>query len=733
MRPALVTALGAALLLSLSCLPSAAQGRKLLVAVMDQVAWRDLLAPEVKAPTVRRLAKEGGVGLMSVRTARPSGGGGGYLTIGAGSRAGSPPVEGAEGSLEGRAFQATEMVAGEPARRSYTAYTGWSAGDNAIVHLGIGELTRQNMPTTYPVSLGLLGTSLRRAGLRVACLGNADTADSPHREAVAIGMDEQGLVELGNVGAGLLRPQPSRPYRLTTDGERLLAAFQQVAAAADLVAVDLGETSRVGWSADSMLPAAARRARYRAIEQSDNLLAHLLRSLPEGDWAVMVLTPTARPPEPEEQLASLTPVIFRTPGGKPGLLTSPSTRRAGLVVNTDVAATILGYFGLETPTEVVGRPIRIEPSGEDSLARMVSDEARQSELEAARRLAFRWLAVLTAIALWGTAGFFALNARAPAWPRPLLRALLLLVLAAPPALLMVGFGRLSLPQMLGGAAAIAAAIALLGSAVTGWRSGHSLPAVLLAGLLVYDLGRGGTLIAWSPLGYSAAAGARFYGIGNEFGGALLGAALVAAASLLASREQAAMGQRALAVAGLLVITGMVGYPRFGANLGMSLACAVGFAYFAPHLWEDRPTWADGVAMLLVAGVVAGGAIAVDVLRRGTEASHIGMFVSTMKAQGWGALGQVVIRKWAMNWALVRSSLWADAALAGVGLLSVFLLVQPRRAVEALSAQPWMGPAVRACVVGAVAAWAFNDSGIVAAALVLLYGAGTLAYLGLAEA
>jgi hypothetical protein len=42
------------------------------------------------------------------------------------------------------------------------------------------------------------------------------------------------------------------------------------------------------------------------------------------------------------------------------------------------------------------------------------------------------------------------------------------------------------------------------------------------------------------------------------------------------------------------------------------------------------------------------------------------------------------------------------------------------------------PAVAGCLAGAVASLLLNDSGIISAALALVYGAGSLAYVGLGE-
>jgi len=153
---------------------------RLLIVVVDKVTWHDLLAEEVRAPTLRRLAQEGAPGMMCVRAAR--GFGGEYATLGAGSRAGSKLDPVTRTSAEANAFQATERVGGVDAARAFRARTGWATDGNAIVHLGIGELLQQNEDASYPLQLGLLGAALRRAGIRVAVIGNADTADALHRD-----------------------------------------------------------------------------------------------------------------------------------------------------------------------------------------------------------------------------------------------------------------------------------------------------------------------------------------------------------------------------------------------------------------------------------------------------------------------------------------------------------------------------------------------------------------------
>ena len=191
-------------LTAMSCCASWAAERKLIIAVLDRVTWHDLLSEDVQAPAIRGLAQEGAVGLMCVRTAfgwRP---GGGYLTLGAGARAGYSGSRGGDAALEGASYQVDEVVDGRTAGRLFSLYTGWPVGDNRLLHTRIGALIREHSAQTTAVHLGLLGGTLRRSGFRVACIGNGDTPLQAHREIVSLAMDEQGLVEMAGIPTCLI-------------------------------------------------------------------------------------------------------------------------------------------------------------------------------------------------------------------------------------------------------------------------------------------------------------------------------------------------------------------------------------------------------------------------------------------------------------------------------------------------------------------------------------------------
>ena len=515
----------------------------------------------------------------------------------------------------------------------------------------------------------------------------------------------------------------------------VVESFERLVTRAEacVVAVELGETSRAEEYVSLLPPEAGRRLQARAIAKADRLLAGLLRRLPRGEWAILVVTPSPPRPRPDAAYAALTPIILHLPQGGPALLTSPSTRRPGLVVNTDLAATVLGYFGLPVPADTVGRAMQTVPAKGEPMAVLLRDLARQDAVETTRRALFRSFATIAAIVLALAVLLLLLGEHAPSWARGGLRGLLLLCLALPSAALLAGLAsdRLTSSQLGTAIAVLTFMLALIASLATSGRAGDAVLAGMVAGLLVLDVGTGQHMLQWSTLSYSPAAGARFYGIGNEYGGALFGGALVAMAAWLGGVEQERRGRRALFALAGLAVAAVQGLPRLGADFGNALSEAIGFGMFATYLWRRRFAWTDlllvGAGLALMGGLIVG----VDMLlSRGGAPSHIGLLVGSVQAQGASALFDVIGRKLAMEWMLMRASTWTGVAIVGAVLLGTAVVVRPPSLLAALARRPWFTPALICCVAGSVAALALNDSGILTVAMALLYAAGSVAYLGL---
>ena len=94
----------------------------------------------------------------------------------------------------------------------------------------------------------------------------------------------------------------------------------------------------------------------------------------------------------------------------------------------------------------------------------------------------------------------------------------------------------------------------------------------------------------------------------------------------------------------------------------------------------------------------------------------------VRQRGFEGIWETALRKMSMNWRLIRFSIWSRAFATLIGLL-VILFFYPVGILRKLKKeQPYLVNGAAAALAGSVAALLANDSGIVAAAMVLLYAA-----------
>lgn len=192
------------------------------------------------------------------------------------------------------------------------------------------------------------------------------------------------------------------------------------------------------------------------------------------------------------------------------------------------------------------------------------------------------------------------------------------------------------------------------------------------------------LVASSPLSGYYDSGIRFYGIGNEYMGLLIGAALMS------------VPKKWLGLVGA-GITLLLGLPMLGANAGGAMAACV--AFFPP---SKKSWWRVGLPFVVVFALAG-----LDRLLPGVAQSHIGQAAG----KGPSAWGEIILRKLAMN---------ARLTVAGPTLVAIVAVGiggwQLKKLFGGLDAE-LRGRVVQA-LWGAGAAIAFNDSGTVAALLLL---------------
>ncbi|MGQ9780028.1 MAG: hypothetical protein ACUVRM_09165 [Bacillota bacterium] len=688
-------------------------GRQVVVLVIDRVGLADLDRSDL--PNFSWCLRHGAVGLMNARTGAgiPTGFSGehSYLTIGAARRGiGSPKT--------GEAFGATETLEGGTAAEVFWRNTGYRPRPENVVLPAIAEIVALNAVEDRSFRPGLLGDSLHGAGLLTCVLGNADTPEGPGRYAVALAMDGRGIVDLGEVGPGLLSPDPTWPFGLRTDYEALATAFKRYRSRAALLVVELGDTSRVDLYGPYLLPTREEALRHRALQAADAFLGVIRREIDPAQTLLVILTPTPGR-RAQAQGYTLTPLVISGPGFSEGRLFSTTTKRAGIVTNTDVAPTILAFLGLPVPAEAAGRPLEGRPAA-DAFAALRTEEARLSTIAFWQQPVLKFFTVFLDT-LFICCGLCLLWPELP-WRRPL-RGFLLLATGLPLALLLAPLPtdpRLFLPFFLGVLVVLYGCLFLLAG-----RSFSPLFFLYLGtvGAVLLDQFLGAPLAKRSPLSYSPLAGSRFYGLGNEYMGVLLGAALMGAGYAFERWR----GQRWLLpgfLAFFVLLAFVLGAPGLGTNVGGFLAAAVGFGVAIPSFAEKKVAWRNlllclgaAFAFLVLLGVL-------DSLRPAASQTHLGRLVAAMRAGGLGPFWEVARRKLAMNLKLVRFSGWSRVvifALLGMAVTAVF---PSGRGLRTARAHPFLVKALWASLAAAAGAFIFNDSGIVAAGTLLIFPAAS---------
>lgn len=703
-----------------------AAGRRMVVLVVPGLRADDLTRPEL--PTLQRLVERGAIGWMNTRTARVPGQKGdpqeaAYLTLGAGARATAGPYA---------RVMSPDVLA---------------------------RLKAENARLAYPVPIGALGDMLRAAGLKTIVVGEEDDTE-PRRAAILLAMDSRGQVEvsrLDDLNRGAMEPLPddTAPFGLTSNPYAYLAAVTQ----AHYQVWVYGDVARADRYAPHCTDAMAARHRANALQRMDSLLGPL-----DGLLRTRFIVLSPSPADSAELGDRLAPILMFGDGVEPGLLTSGSTHRPGLVTSTDFLPTVAAYFGLKPPLGSVGRPMTVAPLPQPpGLWTRLLPLLRLGPTTAAQRptperwaaLHERWMTrarqqaalgglptlqftLVLATILLGVQGFRhsgsgepeRLSARTPERRTPFFP---LIILALP-------LAQLLLPPV--SPAPVWAAGLLLGAVVGSvalfgaWKPGRarSVGAGLMAGLatvVFVDLLTGGWLLQNAWMSYSVMEGARYYGIGNEYGGAVFAAGLIAAHALMKRGVGKAKPLNTptpehpntkpllptpypLLVACLLALAIVVGLPTCGANVGGFLALLIGFGAAGLVWWRGRLRARDLLAVLLAAALLLGALLALDLARGGAEQTHIARAVGS-----GGSLINVIARKAALNAYLLLHSPWTPGLLAS--LVGLWLLWRaPNSSLRAAVRESAItrGTAV-GLLVGALALLLLNDSGVVAASETLL--------------
>lgn len=398
-----------------------------------------------------------------------------------------------------------------------------------------------------------------------------------------------------------------------------------------------------------------------------------------------------------------------------GTLTSSTTRRYGIVSNLDIAPTLLHHFSIQAPPQMLGHPLE-GVQGEGILEKMESVSRQTAKV-------YTWRPAVMLLYGGFALGIFLLSLWTVwrQWRNSiyLIEKMVIAVLSAPLVWLLLPL----FPSSNGKEWLIYGGMIL--AAIYGVLSCFPSPSLRLACLcmatvavILVDIGSGGYLAAHSILSYDPIVGARYYGIGNEYMGFLLGSVLLSLGCLLEEYPRFKGEILSVYTVFFVYLVYFFASPQLGINAGGALTASVAFSLTLFFLWKK--SWST-TGWLVLAGALTAAYLLLLLLNQPHLAleSHISQAARSFWLQEEGEIQRIILRKLGMNLRIIH---WHGLGMIFIILLCVFFagLIRQTSFIQGIRNQwPFFYPAVVGVTGGSFAGLCLNDSGVVVAVMMML--------------
>lgn len=426
-------------------------------------------------------------------------------------------------------------------------------------------------------------------------------------------------------------------------------------------------------------------------------------------------------------------VVASGPDYGAGLLTSPSTRQPGLVVNNDLTATVLGRAGLEIPSSINGGVLTsdADPGGsadsvQDRWQDLVDYDLASFKIRSIVPTFFQafvygqLVIYLLVLLVWkGKLGSEATRAR---W-LSLARAVAISAAAVPAATFLanlVPWWRASLP-LLAIVASVATWTALIATvALRGpWGRSGLGPVAVVSAVTVLVLGldvmTGSRLQLSSLMGLQPAIGGRYFGMGNVpfalfITSAIFLATVVANGYLARGRQTSAAWAAGLILTAALIVNGA---PMWGADAGGPLSLPPAIAFLVLTILGIRVTWLRWIMLFAATAAIFLSVAFLDSLRPIESQSHLGRFIESISD---GRALDIIARKAEQNWSVLTGNYTLTLLVPFALAFVIYVLAREtswgsRALQRSFDRYPALRPGLLTTLLALTIGFFVNDSGV----------------------
>ncbi len=695
--------------------------KKAIILILDQISLEDMLNSDI--PNINMLLENGAIGLMNTRAKSSiSNRGSTYLSLGMGTRTLASTKGGLAFSRD-EMFPLPDYISGNSliseyitASDLYKSYTGKATPEGEIINIAIGDIEKTATDVTPNNQIGLLGKIAKENNLSIGIVGNSDY-DTSAREATMLAMDENGVIPFGYIDSNLLIADTNVLGGIRLNSDKLLKEVERILPNVDILFIDYGDTVRVQKNDRLATELAVKKQTTKAIERADLFLGEVMEKVNLKDALFMVISPNPSKEMTNEGNFALTPIIMSGSNTEKGLLTSKTTRREGLVTNFDFVPTILNFFNAVETKSFIGEPMEAVHS-EESTHTLLNNQAQFLYIRKYRKV-FHWIfIILVGICLIGF--YLPQFTKWKGFSNKFLNYLSLTIMATPLTMMTVSlFGYkfiiLDIIYVFGIAFVIAYILNKIFS--------QNLMAMSILGLatsifIMVDIYFIKKLMIISPLGSDAIAGGRFYGIGNDYMGILLGSTLLGLFSLfqLYKIKKPTMTISILFYMFLVIIALS---PFFGANMGGTLSAAI-VVLLAILIISDKKFSFKKIVIMMV-GVIIG-----IIVLAGLDAlfnpnpTHAGKALMSLTTGGLSKLFEIIGTKLKqVFWNLFHAS-WNIILFMQIILMILLYKYKSEALAKIRKDYTNLFKGFIIILLGGIVVFLFNDTGTIAAALMLIY-------------
>jgi len=676
---------------------------KVVIVSMPRVTWQSI--SDADTPNLDKLITKSSVASFSIKSASKiptleSA----YASISSGIRASA-----ADPTIS-TFYSSSEMVGSRNAADIYKRERGTTPSDSQSVAIGFEKTLSRNNSGLSPASIGAFSQSLASRNKTIGVFGNADfcqkmTSSCTQRAIGFLGTTAEGIFSYGDVSREILNSD------LTVDMKKLGIISKQSISENDVTAVECSDLEKLELNRKLYSSEQFENAFSESINKCDELVGELLAKLDLTKDRIYIFSPVS--PMGDEQLTTF---ISAGKGIEAGYSSSGITRREGIVALGDIAPTILTFYSIAPPEEMVTTLIETIPSS-DSATQKQNMMITMNERALSRDSSFSLVASLFGLLSFSSILISILAFRKNRKLRPIAKWFGLTLLAFPAATFLILPFMAALTNSIA-MVAVLVAICLAfasGGFYLGEKKGYLYIILAITGfnifLLVADVLTGARLQLNSIFGYSAIVAGRYAGYGNMAFAILSISSIIAVACV----KQIAKTKKSFdsnwvnhaLLASMIMILVLDGAPFFGSDVGGIFALTPTVFVLSMMLYEKklgiRSVFTSVFLTLSATAIFA----VVDLNRPIAERTHLGRFVEVLFN---GQAGVVIERKISSNLAILTNSTLSSVVIIGT-LVGMFLFLHPERFIKTLTLEyPFFRFLVLPGLILAALGLLLNDSG-----------------------